>query len=151
MKIAIVASRFNSSITQALVDGAKAELISLGILTHNIALTWVPGAVELAIIAKQYALLHYDAIICFGAVIRGETDHYDHVANQASYGCQRVALDHNIPVVFGVLTTHNLLQARARVGGGHGHYGKECARTAVEMVETVHSIGVFSVATESNV
>ncbi len=134
MKIAVVVSRFNEAVTKRLHDGALERLQSLGIDAQDIQVSWVPGAVELPIIAQQYAGQGCDAVICLGAVIRGETDHYDYVCQQASAGCQQVALTHNIPVIFGVLTTDNAAQALARAGGEHSHKGHEVAEAAIEMV-----------------
>lgn len=139
MKIAIVASRFNNHITDKLVEGALFRLQEKGVDSVDIEIVYVPGAVELPIMAQHFALMKsFKAIICFGAVIRGETDHYDYVARQASDGCQKVALKYHIPVIFGVLTTHNLEQAQDRVGGKRGHVGKECADAALEMVELLN-------------
>lgn len=92
-------------------------------------------------IAQQYARSgNYQAVICLGAVIRGETGHYDYVCQQVSDGCQQVALTHNIPVIFGVLTTENVEQALDRVGGSHGHKGRYAADAALEMVGIMENI-----------
>jgi len=140
-KIAIVVSRFNSVVTEKLLDGTRARLIKLGVSEGEIAVTKVPGAVELPLVAKQYAeCKKYDAVICLGAVIRGETTHYDYVCQQVSYGCQRVALDMDIPVIFGVLTTENREQAFDRLGGEHGHKGYDSADTAIEMINIMRSL-----------
>lgn len=141
IRIAIVASRFNSEITQPLVDGGLLRLQQLGIAGDNVALVWVPGAIELPLMAQRMAQTgRYAAIICYGAVIRGDTDHYDTVCQSVAYGCQRVALSQNLPVVFGVLTTHNEEQALARVGGSHGHKGYEAAEAAVAMVQQLEQL-----------
>lgn len=141
MKIAIAVSRFNENITKKLLEGAVTRLLEYGITEDAIEIAHVPGAVELPLMAQHFALMKsFDAIICFGAVIQGETDHYDYVAQQASYGCQKVALKYHIPVIFGVLTTHNLEQAEDRVGGKRGHVGKECADTALKMIELLHDL-----------
>lgn len=134
-KYALIVSRFNTEITDALYAGAKAQFEASGVSPEQITTVFVPGAVELPLIAQRYAQLEYDAVICLGAVIRGETDHYDYVCQSVTYGCQRVALTHTIPVVFGVLTTDNVAQARDRVGGAHGHKGKDAVLVAIEMVE----------------
>lgn len=140
MKIAIVVSRFNESITTALLSGCQARLQELGVASSDVATTWVPGAVEIPLVAKRYALTNtVDAIIALGAVIRGETSHYDTVCSQVSEGCQRVSLECGIPVIFGVLTTENGAQARDRIGGAHGHKGRDAADVAVEMANIMRS------------
>ena len=135
-KIAIVVSRFNEAITQKLFDGCIDRLGLQEMTVSSDAITWVPGVVEIPLIAQRYAKAGYDAVICLGAVVRGETTHYDYVCQQVSYGCQRVALDHDVPVVFGVLTTENSAQAHDRLGGAHGHKGHDAADVALEMMAT---------------
>ena len=138
---AIVVSRFNSTVTEKLLLGAKERCQSLNIPGHCIDVFPVPGAVEIPVTAQALAKKNkYDAVICLGAVIRGETTHYDYVCEQVSYGCQRVALDHQLPVIFGVLTTENEAQAFDRLGGKHGHKGKEAVDAAVEMAKTLQLI-----------
>lgn len=137
-KIAIVVSRFNEAITEKLLQGALERLSELGVKEETLTVIKVPGAVEIPLTAQMLAKKNkHHAIICLGAVIRGETSHYDYVCQQVSYGCQRVMLDHTIPVIFGVLTTENEEQAEARVGGIHGHKGKEAVDAAMEMLEVV--------------
>lgn len=139
IRIAVVCSEFNASITQKLFDGCIARLMELGVSMHEPDAVWVPGAIELPIVAQHFAQLPvYDAVICLGAVIRGETSHYDSVCESVTYGCQRVSLDYNKPIIFGVLTTENSDQAQARVGGSHGHKGCDAADTAVRMVNLLH-------------
>src|SRR5579872_5521318 len=100
--IAIVVSEFNTEVTEKLLEGAHAKLISSGIPNHRIKVVKVPGAVEIPLTAKLLAMTHqYDAIIALGAVIRGETSHYDYVCEQVSQGCQHVMLAFNVPVIFG--------------------------------------------------
>lgn len=135
MKIAVITSRFNESVTTKLFEGCVQRLEELGVTLGDDDIRWVPGAVEIPLIAQRYAKKSYDAIICLGAVVRGETTHYDYVCQQVSYGCQRVALDYDIPVIFGVLTTENGAQAFDRVGGAHGHKGRDAAEAAVEMIQ----------------
>lgn len=139
--VAIVTSRFNEDITSALYEGAVARLGELGISHENITSTWVPGAVEIPVVAQRFANLdRIAAVICLGAVIKGETHHYEYVCEQVNYGCQRVALDCQKPVVFGVLTTLNKAQAEDRIGGKHGHYGRFSADCAYEMVSVLQQI-----------
>ncbi len=136
MKIGIITSRFNEKVTQRLFDGAKQRLAELNVLEENIREFWVPGVVEIPLIAQRLAKTKdYDAIIALGAVIRGETGHYDYVCQQVSYGCQRVSLDYDIPVIFGILTTENAEQAFARAGGDHSHKGIESVDAAIEMIK----------------
>lgn len=135
MSIVIVASRFNQEITTRLLHGAVERLKELEINQDELEVVWVPGAIEIPLIAQQFAKQeNCEAIICLGAVIRGETEHFEYVCQQVSYGCQRVALDYDVPVIFGVLTTENEQQAWERVGGTHGHKGREAAETALEMI-----------------
>ncbi|OAI47264.1 6,7-dimethyl-8-ribityllumazine synthase, partial [Gammaproteobacteria bacterium SCGC AG-212-F23] len=136
--IAIVTSHYNQEITQALFTGAVDRLQQLGFKDEQITAVSVPGAVEIPLAAQRLALTKkFEAIICLGAVIFGETKHFDYVCEQVSQGCQQVALTHNLPVIFGVLTTMNLDQAKARVGGHKGHVGRECADAAVWQVSVL--------------
>lgn len=138
---AIVVSEFNDEITDELLSGAVSQLIALGVVKKNIKVVRVPGAVEIPLVAKLLAKSKkYKAIICLGAVIQGDTNHYDYVCQQVSDGCQRVMLDHEVPVIFGILTTRNLKQAKDRIGGKEGHKGKEAAEAAVEMVRVLKTI-----------
>lgn len=133
--IALIKSRFNSQVTDGLFDGAMMRLQELGFAEHLITAIEVPGAVEIPLMAQKLAKSNrYQAIVALGAVIRGETSHYDYVCAQVSEGCQRVSLDLNIPVIFGVLTTENGQQALDRVGGKHGHKGIDAVDAAIEMV-----------------
>ena len=134
--IALVVALFNQDITQELLQGALRRLRANGFTEEDLTVVEVPGAVELPLIAQYLAhQKQYGAIILFGAVIRGETTHYDYVCQQVSYGCQRVALDTETPVIFGVLTTENEEQALARSGGEQGHKGRDAADTAVSMID----------------
>lgn len=140
MSIAIIVSRFNETITARLLQGTLERCHELGLEDAALHVVWVPGAVELPLAAQQFARQEdCEAVICLGAVIRGETDHYDYVCQQVSYGCQRVALDFDLPVIFGVLTTENEQQALDRSGGAHGHKGREAADTALEMIALMQS------------
>ena len=132
--IAVVCSRFNGHVTGLLLAGALAELDRRGVAEADRVVAWVPGAFELPLGAMAMAgTSRFDAVVCLGAVIRGETSHYDFVAGQCAAGIQRVQLDTKLPVVFGVLTTENLAQALQRAGGALGNKGTEAVATAIEM------------------
>ncbi|MCX7115942.1 MAG: 6,7-dimethyl-8-ribityllumazine synthase [Gammaproteobacteria bacterium] len=133
--IGVVVSRFNESITRALTQGVMDQLEQEGFSKDLITVITVPGAVEIPLVVKKLAQSgRVKAVIALGAVIRGETDHYELVCQQVSQGCQRVALDCEIPVIFEVLATHNEVQAWERAGGLHGHKGKSAVKCAIEMV-----------------
>lgn len=139
--IALVTSRFNEPVTEKLHQGAIERLQECEFSSDQITSVWVPGAVETAVVAQKLAKTgRYEAIICLGAVIRGETTHYDYVCQQVSQGCQRVALDYTLPVIFGILTTDNSEQALNRVGGQHGHKGRDAVDAAMEMVSILRQI-----------
>lgn len=134
MKIAVITSRFNAEVTSKLHEGCMQRLRELKVT--DVAEFSVPGAVEIPLVAKKCAKSgDFDAVICLGAVIRGETTHYDYVCDQVSQGCQQVMMQYELPVIFGVLTTENEVQAFDRVGGAHGHKGVDAANAAVEMVK----------------
>jgi len=140
-KIGIVVGRFNSEITDRLLQGALDELKLAGIDIKQITVVKVPGAVEIPLTAKFLAKTkQYAGIICLGAVIQGDTDHHIYVNEQVSLGCQQVMLECDLPVIFGILTTHNEEQAWQRVGGSHGHKGRDAAATALEMIEILRAI-----------
>jgi 6,7-dimethyl-8-ribityllumazine synthase len=138
LEFAILASEFNRTVSEKLVAGAEERFQKEGY--QNVNVEWVAGAFELPLAAKRLALSgNYDAIVCLGAVIRGETGHYDIVAGEAARGLMEVGLDTGVPVVFGVLTTENLEQAMDRAGGAHGNKGWDCAQTAMEMAAFVRN------------
>lgn len=140
-RVAIVTSRFNQDVTTRLYEGAIKRLQELGFNDERVLSVWVPGAVEIPLIANHLAKTgNYEAIIALGAVIRGDTDHYDYVCDQVSSGCQRVALENDLPVIFGILTTENLQQAMDRAGGKEGDKGRYSADAAVEMVSVMRQI-----------
>ena len=140
-RLAIIVSRFNTEVTDKLLEGALARLKELDVDTQQVPVITVPGAVEIPLVAKKLAKQEqYDAIICLGAVIRGETTHYDYVCDQVSQGCQQVALDYELPVVFGVLTTENKQQALDRCGGNHGHKGVDAVDCALEMASVLEKL-----------
>jgi 6,7-dimethyl-8-ribityllumazine synthase len=139
--IAIIVSRFNQSVTEELLKGTLSRLEALNIASDDILVVEVPGAVEIPLVAQKLAKKQQvEAIIALGAVVRGETTHYDYVCDQVSQGCQQVSLAHNIPVIFGVLTTENGQQAWDRLGGNHGHKGHDAADAAIEMILVNNSI-----------
>lgn len=140
-KIAIVVSRFNEFITSKLLDGALDALKRHGLKEENIEIAYVPGAFEIPFAAKQLAKYKkYDAIICLGAVIRGNTSHYDYVCNEVSKGIASVSLEMELPVIFGVLTTENIEQAIERAGTKAGNKGFEAANSAIEMISLMKLI-----------
>ena len=117
MKVGIVASRFNEIIVNKLLGGAVDGLVRHGVEEENITAAWVPGAFEIPVVAGKMAKSgNYDAVICVGAVIRGDTTHYDYVCNEVSKGVAQVGLQSGIPVLFGVITTENIEQAISRAG-----------------------------------
>jgi 6,7-dimethyl-8-ribityllumazine synthase len=142
MRLAIVAGRFNDDITKLLLEGAQYELADHGLEPDSVPVVWVPGAFEIPLVAKQLVESgELDAVICLGAVIRGDTPHFDFVAGECASGISRVALDTGVPIAFGVLTTDDLDQALARAGGTEGNKGAEAAATAVEMVDLLRQLG----------
>ncbi|MBQ6370188.1 MAG: 6,7-dimethyl-8-ribityllumazine synthase [Firmicutes bacterium] len=142
MKVAIVASRFNEIITNKLLGGAVDGLVRHGMSEDDITAVWVPGAFEIPVIAKKLATSgKYDAVICVGAVIRGQTSHYDYVCNEVSKGIAQVSLQTGIPVMFGIVTTENIEQAIARAGSKAGNKGYDCALGAIEMVNLSRELG----------
>lgn len=135
MKVGIVASRFNEIIVNKLLGGAVDGLVRHGVADDNITAAWVPGAFEIPTAAQAMAKSgKYDAVICVGAVIRGDTSHYDYVCNEVSKGIAQVSLQTGIPVLFGIVTTENIEQAIARAGSKAGNKGYDCALSAIEMV-----------------
>ncbi len=134
-RFAIVASRFNSDVTEALLDAAVATLAEHGVPDDHVSVVQVPGAFEIPIAAKRLAATgRYEAIIALGAVIRGDTPHFDYVAGQCARGVGQVAIAEDVPVIFGVLTTDTDAQAHARAGGELGNKGSEAALAGLEMV-----------------
>ena len=138
-RYAVVASRFNEAITRRLVEGAQDALVRQG--AERADLVWVPGAFEIPVAALTLAESGtYDAVICLGAVIRGATAHFDYVASGVTSGCQTVALDTGVPVLFGVLTVDTLDQAWERAGTKAGNKGAEAAAAAVEMADLLRRL-----------
>ena len=141
MKVGIVASRFNEIIVNKLLGGAVDGLIRHGVDEKNITAVWVPGAFEIPTVALKMAKSgKYDAVICVGAVIRGQTSHYDYVCSEASKGIAQTAMQTGVPTLFGILTTENIEQAIARAGSKGGNKGYDCALSAIEMVNVMDQI-----------
>jgi len=139
LSIAVVVARFNEAITSRLLDGALDAIRRHGV--GKFAVYWVPGSFELPVAAKSVAQGgRNDAIVCLGAVIRHETDHYLHIATQAAAGIQLVALDTGVPCIFGVLTCDNEGQALARSGGDRGNKGFEAVESAIETANLLRSL-----------
>ena len=135
MRVGIVASRFNEIIVNKLLGGAVDGLVRHGVEEERITAAWVPGAFEIPVAAQRMAKSgKYDAVICVGAVIRGDTSHYDYVCNEVSKGIAQVSMATGVPVLFGILTTENIEQAIARAGSKAGNKGYDCALSAVEMM-----------------
>ncbi|HEY5060131.1 MAG TPA: 6,7-dimethyl-8-ribityllumazine synthase [Gemmatimonadaceae bacterium] len=135
-RCAVVASRFNQSIVERLVDGALDALVRHGVAAVNVDVIWVPGAWELPVAARRLlASERYDALIAVGAVIRGDTPHFDFVAGEASRGLASASVEFDIPIGFGVLTCDTVDQADARAGGDHGNKGWDAALAALEMAD----------------
>ena len=134
LRFGVVVSRFNDFITSNLLTGAMDVLCQYGVKEDDLKVLKVPGAFELPQAARKLCSIdNFDAIVCLGAVIRGETSHFDYICAEASRGVGQVGLEFNIPVLFGVLTTENLEQAVARSGSGSSNKGRETALAAVEM------------------
>ena len=137
----IVAARFNDFIVSKLVGGCEDALLRHGIRPEDIDLAWVPGAFEIPLVASKMAKSgRYDAVIALGAVIRGSTRHYDYVCSEVSKGVAAVAMNSDVPVMFGVLTTDTIEQAIERAGSKAGNKGAECAQGAIEMVNLLRSM-----------
>ena len=140
-KIAIVAARFNEFIVSKLIEGARDGLLRHDVKEEDIDLCWVPGSFEIPVAAQKMAQSgNYDAVICVGTVIRGDTSHYDYVCNEVSKGIAHVSLETGIPVLFGVLTTENIEQAISRAGSKAGNKGYDCALSAIEMVNLMNQM-----------
>ncbi len=140
-RYAIVVSRYNESITGKLLDGALSTLTEAGIADEAIDVAWVPGAWEISLVAGRLAASRrYDAVVCLGAVIRGETTHDQHINRQVSLSLGQISLETGIPVLFGVLTCNSLEQAIHRSGGNVGNKGVECAQAALEMVSLLKQL-----------
>jgi 6,7-dimethyl-8-ribityllumazine synthase len=139
-KIGVVTGRFNREVTEKLEQGCIQKLKASGIAEGNIVDVTVPGAFEIPLAAQALLENGCDGVIALGAVIRGETSHYDFVCNAVERGCTELQLKYGKPVTFGVLTTDNEEQAYDRVGGKHGHKGEEAAAVCIEMIELINKV-----------
>lgn len=140
-RFAIVVSRYNDSITKRLLSGAVTTLTEHGVQDADVEIAWVPGAWELPLIAQRCAeSRRYTAVICLGAVIRGETTHDQHINRQVSLSLGDISLRTGIPIAFGLLTCNSVEQAINRAGGTHGNKGSECALAALEMANLLRTL-----------
>ena len=142
LRVGIVVARFNRAVTEQLLSGALEALAAHGVAEGDVVVVHVPGAFEVPFAARKLAIAgRYDALVCLGAVVRGETPHFDYVASEVTRGIGRVVADHGLPVAFGVLTTDTIEQALERAGAGHGNKGWEAAVTAIEMAQLARLLG----------
>jgi 6,7-dimethyl-8-ribityllumazine synthase len=137
-RIAVVVARFHEHVTVKLLEGALAGLRSHGVADEAMDVAWVPGAFEIALVAKRMASTGaYDAVICLGAIVRGETAHFDLIAAEAARGAAEAGRETGVPVIFEVLATETIAQAEARAGGAHGNRGWDAAEAALEMADVL--------------
>lgn len=135
-RIVVVASRFNEGITVPLAEGAVSALVEKGVAFDDVDVLWVPGAWELPVaVRRALATGRYDAAVVVGAVVRGDTPHFDFVAGEASRGIMEASRDFEVPVTMGLLTTDTMEQAEARAGGAHGNKGADAALAALEVLD----------------
>ena len=140
-RIAVIVARFHEHVTANLLEGALAGLRSHGVGDEAVDVAWVPGAFEIALVAKRMASTGtYDAVICLGAIVRGETAHFDLIAAEAARGVAAVGRETGVPVIFEVLATETLAQAEARAGGSHGNKGWDAAEAALEMADLLDQL-----------
>lgn len=143
LRVAIVVSRFNEFIGSKLLSGAKDSLTRHGVDETRVDIAWVPGAMEIPLIAQQMARSgRYDVVVCLGAVIRGSTPHFDYVAGEVAKGIAQVQLDSGVPIIFGVLTTETIEQAVERAGTKAGNRGWDAAVSAIEMANLMRGLKV---------
>ena len=141
LRIALVVSRFNEVVTSRLLAGARSALERHGVHEDDVDVAWVPGAFELSVIARRLAeSRRYDAVVCLGAVIRGETPHFEYVAREAARGIAQVSHDTGVPTIFGVLTPNTLEQALERAGGKVGNKGYDAALNAIEIANLLRRL-----------
>jgi 6,7-dimethyl-8-ribityllumazine synthase len=141
LKFGLVVSRFNEFLTQKLLDGAQDALLRHGVAQADIDVAWVPGSFEIPLIAKKLAQTkRYDAIVCLGAVVRGDTPHFDYISAEVTKGIAMVGLETGLPIIYGVITADSLEQAIGRAGTKEGNQGFKAAVSAIEMANLVKSI-----------
>jgi 6,7-dimethyl-8-ribityllumazine synthase len=141
VRVGVAVARFNEDVTGELLAGARRILAKHGVADDDVTTVWVPGAFELPLVADRLARSRtVDAVVCIGAVIRGDTPHFEYVAGEAARGIMATSLHTGVPVIFGVLTTDDRAQADARIGGVCGHKGEEAALTALEMVALLRQL-----------
>ena len=140
-RVAVVVARFNETVTAALLEGCLDGLAHHGVVNEDVLVVWVPGAFEIPLVAERLANSGaHDVVICLGAVIRGQTAHFDLVANEAARGIAEIARTSGVPVIFEVLATEDLVQAQARAGGSHGNRGWDAAAAALEAVSVLRRL-----------
>jgi 6,7-dimethyl-8-ribityllumazine synthase len=141
LRIAVVVARFNTLVTQPLLDGCQTALRLHGVSPEQTDIAWVPGSFEVPVTAKRLAESgRYNAVVCLGAVIRGETPHFDYIAGQVAAGVARAGMDTGVPVIFGVLTTETEMQALNRAGIKAGNKGYDAAIAAIEMATLLRQV-----------
>lgn len=141
LRVGIVLSRFNSTVTERLLEGALAVLRHQGVVEQSIEVLRVPGAFEIPLIAEKLASAsRFDAVVCLGAIVRGETPHFDFIARSVVDEIGRLCVAHRIPIALGLLTTENIEQALERSGGKYGNKGGEAALTAIEMANLARAL-----------
>ncbi len=143
MRVGIVVSEWNDNITTPLLDGARDTLLKCGVREEDIAVLTVPGSFELIFGASQMTRRNVDAVIAIGCVIRGDTPHFDYICEGATYGLAKLNATQDTPVVYGLITTNNLEQAKERSGGALGNKGEECAITAVKMINYKRAVSLI--------
>lgn len=142
LRVGIVVARFNRTVTESLLRGALEALEHHGVAAEDITVVHVPGAFEVPFAARRLAGAGvYDALVCLGAVVRGDTPHFEYIASEVTRGLGRIIADHRLPVAFGVLTTDTIEQALDRAGAHHGNKGYEAAVTAIEMAQLGRVLG----------
>jgi 6,7-dimethyl-8-ribityllumazine synthase len=140
-RFAIVVAQWNRAVTDKLLDGAVTALGEAGVAGDRIDVAWVPGSWEIPIVAQRMAASgQYVAVICLGAVVRGETTHDQHINRGVSLALSQIALESSVPVLLGVLTCETMEQALARAGGSHGNKGRECAEAALQMAGLLRNL-----------
>jgi 6,7-dimethyl-8-ribityllumazine synthase len=141
LRIGVVVARFNNFVTAKLLEGAQSALAGHGVADDDVTVVRVPGSFEIPVVARKMAESdRFDAVVCLGAVIRGETDHYEHVAGEAAKGIANASVATGKPVVFGVLTTDTVEQATNRAGGKQGNSGYSAAVAAIEMANVLRAL-----------